>query len=183
MTDTSFSRALIINGSARTNGDTAKLVQEVISCLKFSPDAYEIVELCRLRIAPYSYETPVDIDDFISLIERCCVSSHIIIATPIYWYTVSTHTKIFLDRLTDLLYHHTALKQRLAGRSLGVVTSFASRTPKFAQETQAYMDWMFQGICDYMRLKYLGSYFHQNSAPYPIQREALFSLSDEKKLS
>lgn len=171
-----FSHATIINGSARTQGDTSRLVEETISCMELSLEAYEVVALCTLNISPYDYEARNQQDHFLPLIKRCCEGSHIIIATPLYWYTVSTHTKIFLDRFTDLLYHHPELKQRLAGRRVSVMTSFASRTPEVVGEARAYMDWMFQGICNYMQSAYLGSYFHHNGAEYPLQRETIAPL-------
>jgi multimeric flavodoxin WrbA len=171
-----FSRAIIINGSARTEGETACLVHESISCMQLPLEAHEVVELCTLNISPYDYEARNQKDDFLPLIERCCACSHIIIATPLYWYTVSTHTKIFLDRFTDLLHHHRELKSRLAGRRVGVMTSFASRTPEVMVEARAYMDWMFQGICNYMQCAYLGSYFHHNREEYPIQQERIAPL-------
>lgn len=170
------SRSIIINGSARTGGDTSRLVQEAISSMQLPLEAYEMVELCTLNISPYDYEARNQKDDFLPLIERCCACSHIIIATPIYWYTVSTYVKIFLDRFTDLLYHHTELKYRLAGRKVSVVASFASKSPEVVGEAQAYMDWMFQGLCNYMELTYLGSYFHHNGAAYPLQQETIAPL-------
>jgi len=50
-----------------------------------------------------------------------------ILATPLYWYSVSAQAKTFLDRLSDLLVFRKDLGQALRGRCFAVV--FRGRSP------------------------------------------------------
>ena len=47
----------------------------------------------------------------------------IILATPVYWYSMSGRMKVFLDRFTDLLKVEKELGRHLRGKSLAVFTT------------------------------------------------------------
>jgi len=91
-------RQIIIFGSSRSFGNTRRVVNDIIA-----QSNIELVDLNTLDITPYDYEHRNKSDDFIPLIERIVTYDKIIIATPVYWYSMSTQVKIFLDRFSDIL--------------------------------------------------------------------------------
>ena len=112
----------------------------------------ELVDLNNLDITPYDYEHCNLSDDFIPLIERIVTYDKIIIATPVYWYSMSTQVKIFLDRFSDILTIRKDLGRKLRGKKLFVLASFNSSYPRGFEDT-------FEQICEYMEMEYLGTSF------------------------
>jgi len=107
------SELVIIQGSARTNGDTKFFSQKLAEKLKA-----DLIELKDLSIGHYDYDHKNSDDDFLPLIRQLIKYKVWIIATPIYWYSMSGRTKVFLDRLSDLLQTEKALGRQLRGKSL-----------------------------------------------------------------
>ncbi len=115
---------LIVQGSARGDGNTALAVQQ----LQEETNG-KVIDLLEYRIAPYDYgnDYPVD-DDFLSLAKRVIIYDRLILASPVYWYSMSGPMKLFLDRFTDLLTYHKDLGNRLKGKELGVLSCSGERT-------------------------------------------------------
>ena len=90
---------VIILGSSRANGDTAKVVSELSGI-----SGYKVINLLDYKISQFDYEHTNAEDDFIPLIKQIIKNYDILIfATPVYWYAMSGIMKSFFDRLTDLL--------------------------------------------------------------------------------
>ncbi len=75
--------------------------------LGFLKDTYRdadvrIVDLGDLRIAPYSYDSSPK-DDFESIVRAMIDADEVVLATPVYWYSMSSEMKIFIDRFSNLL--------------------------------------------------------------------------------
>lgn len=138
---------IIIFGSSRSHGNTRKAVNEIIgkSCV-------ELVDLNTLNISPYDYEHHNQSDDFIPLIEQLVAYEKIVIATPVYWYTMSAQIKIFLDRFSDLLTIRKDLGRKLRGKKLFVIASFNTSYPKGFEDT-------FEQTSEYLGMTYLGTSF------------------------
>ena len=84
--------------SARRNGNTGQLMDSIAEQLQI-----EVIDLAALAISPYDYEHKNRDDDFDPLMQHVLGYDQIILASPVYWYGVSTPMKIFLDRLCDFL--------------------------------------------------------------------------------
>jgi multimeric flavodoxin WrbA len=140
-------KQIIIFGSSRSFGNTRKAVNDIIAQTNI-----DLVDLNTLDIAPFDYEHRNISDDFIPLIERIITYDKIIIATPVYWYSMSTKVKIFLDRFSDILTIRKDLGRKLRGKKLFVLASFNSSYPMGFETT-------FSQICEYMKMEYLGSSF------------------------
>lgn len=110
---------LILLGSARKNGNTAKVATELQRRTRAT-----LIDLLDYTIYPYRYGGGYPKDDrFIELVEEYLLKHpSIILASPVYWYTMSGPMKQFVDRFTDLLTTHQALGRRLRGRALGVLS-------------------------------------------------------------
>lgn len=105
---------LVLNGSARRDGDTARAIATFVPAF---PGAVTAV-LCQTRIAPYVYAPARLDDDFLPLVDAMLATDDIVFATPVYWYAMGWPMKVFFDRLTDLL-RDEALREKgraLAGR-------------------------------------------------------------------
>ena len=90
--------AIALFGSSRRHGNTGQLVDDVAARLEV-----DVVDLGQLRISPYDYEHRNRDDDFEPLMRRVLAFDHIILASPVYWYSVSPPLRIFLDRISDYL--------------------------------------------------------------------------------
>jgi len=108
---------VIIQGSSRTNGDTKFFVQELSMLCPAT-----IIDLKDYSIGHYDYEHNNSNDDFLPLIKRLLQYNTWIIASPVYWYSVSGLMKVFLDRISDLIQIQKNLGRQLRGKNLGVIS-------------------------------------------------------------
>lgn len=136
---------VVILGSSRTEGQTSQAVKFLLGELK-------TISLCDLTLSPYDYEGRNHHDDFIPLIHTLLDHNPLILATPVYWYTMSAHMKIFLDRFTDILKNYSSLKNRLKNKEVILVVSSASGKPTGFEEpfiqTLAYLSLVYRGCFD-----------------------------------
>jgi multimeric flavodoxin WrbA len=110
-------KTVIILGSARSKGNTYKIVEE----LRKSIDA-ELIDLRDYRISPYDYEHKNRDDDFLPLIRKIVKEYDLILfATPIYWYTMSARMKIFFDRISDCLQIEKETGRKLRGKKMAAL--------------------------------------------------------------
>ena len=138
---------LIILGSSRSDGQTRQAIQAVIQ-----NQTVPIVDLRELDISYYDYEYKNHQDDFIPLAERMMKHNPIILATPVYWYSMSAVMKTFIDRWSDLLDFRKDLGRRLAGKELYVITSYASDFSKGFED-------VFLNTCNYLEMDYKGCFY------------------------
>lgn len=136
---------IIILGSSRSFGNTRKAVMEILDGKDFP-----IVDLHTLDIKPYDYEYRNKEDDFMPLVERIVEHDTIILATPVYWYTMSATMKIFIDRISDLLDIRKDLGRKLRGKKLFVIGSFNTSLPRGFEDA-------FEQTCEYLGMRYLGT--------------------------
>lgn len=109
-----MNKTIIIMGSSNPIGDTYKVCKSVVDKHNF-----KFQDLNELVIMPYDYDHENRDDDFLGFM-RHVVKSYdtIILATPVYWYSMSGIMKNFLDRFTDLLTIEKDLGRQLRGKSL-----------------------------------------------------------------
>lgn len=143
-----MSDPLIIFGSSRDKGDTFDAIQMVLNGRNIP-----IVNLNDLDISPYDYEYKNESDDFLDLAHKMINADTIVIASPIYWYSMSAIMKIFIDRITDLTSHRKALGRKLKGKKIYLVTASGGNGEKEFEEvlskTFKYLDMDYQGCFFY----------------------------------
>jgi len=83
-----------------------------------------MIDLLDYTIYPYHYSGDYRTDDqYLEIIENYVLPrQHIILASPVYWYTMSGTMKHFVDRFSDLLTTHKGLGRQLRGKTLGVLS-------------------------------------------------------------
>jgi|GEM_PF-323575 len=109
----------IILGSARSDGHTAQIAAQISSRL-----GANLIDLKEYQIGHYDYQHGYKNDDFLNLIRNEIIEMDtLILATPVYWYSMSGRMKVFLDRFTDLLKIEKDLGRQLRDKSLAVFTT------------------------------------------------------------
>lgn len=142
-----MSNPIVILGTARGGKKTHEMVEEV-----YSGRDCPIIDLNEIEISHYDYEHKNKDDDFIPLI-RNIIDNHevIVLATPVYWYSVSSIMKVFLDRITDLLTIEKDLGRKLRGKKLYMLVS-GGHIPD-------YFELPISDTCNYLGMEYLGCSF------------------------
>jgi multimeric flavodoxin WrbA len=102
-------KVVAIYGSPRRKGNTATLLNEAIRGARESGAAVEEIVLRDLKISPcleiYGCKAAGECaikDDFQKVRDLILDSQGLILASPIFFYSVSAHTKILMDRFQSL---------------------------------------------------------------------------------
>ena len=124
-------RIILVNGSPRKDGNTARLLQVAAEGAKEIGDI-KIIHLIDYKIFPCvgcvsdeeklcRYPCVIE-DDMKEIYEQIIYSDGMIFASPIYWYSPSGIMKNFIDRLTALenMVIHEG-RSRLEGKVCGVI--------------------------------------------------------------
>jgi multimeric flavodoxin WrbA len=146
--------AIVLFASARRDGNTGKLVDRIAA-----PLGIEVVDLARLRMAPYDYGHRNRQDDFEPLMRRALEHEHLVFASPVYWYAVASPMKVFLDRMTDFLDLPDLLEQ---GRRLRGKTGHVACTSIYDEPPQPFIG-AFADTFDYFGMHF-GGVAHVNCA-------------------
>ena len=147
------SKKVIILGSARKNGNTTKIVDEIAK-----ESGIDVIDLSDYNISHYDYESKNKEDDFLPLIRRILEEyDTLIFATPIYWYNMSGIMKVFFDRFSDLIRIEKETGRKLRGKKIGVI----SNSHDNEIEESFYIP--FKKTADYLGMEYLGNaHFNAN---------------------
>lgn len=113
-----YAPVLVVLGSSRSRGNTRMLVDAT-----FPAACRTLVDLRVRSFSDYDYEHANRDDDFAGLMDALMTHKCIVLATPLYWYSISATMKRFVDRLPDLVTIRKPLGRALAGRHLFVATT------------------------------------------------------------
>ena len=161
-------RPVILLASSRPTGNTFALAK-----LMFADDSTPVVDLAALNIGYYSYSNARTDDDFLPLVEQLMTSPVWVLATPLYWYSMSAQAKTFLDRLSDLLSFRKALGHQLRGKGLAVVC--AGSDP----ELPSSFNHPFELTCSYLGMRFLGSCYAQFDGDHLVSVDAVTTAAIE----
>ncbi|MFF8646718.1 flavodoxin family protein [Streptomyces griseoluteus] len=153
-------RFLFVLGSARTQGNTEFLARTAAEQLPEGveqewirlaglplPEAEDLRhDSDHVRPAP---DTPAGM-----LLDATLAATDVVIASPLYWYSLSSLTKRYLDHWSGWLRIPGAgFKDAMAGRTLWGVTALADRDPSVADpligslnNSAAYLGMRFGGV-------------------------------------
>ncbi|HSB66949.1 MAG TPA: flavodoxin family protein [Anaerolineales bacterium] len=126
-------RVLVFKGSPRENGNSSSLADRAAEGVKAAGANMEVFSLHRMDIRPCDacdtcQETGVCVlkDDMQSLYPKLAQADAIIIASPIYWFTLSAQTKLFIDRWYGL---ESPNGNALKGKQFGVLLTYGDTDP------------------------------------------------------
>jgi len=103
-------KIISINGSRRKKGNTELLIQSILKPVEKSATHVESIFLGDCTIGACtgcegcrsSWECVIK-DDFQSLVEMMDEADGVVLASPTYWYTVTSDMKCFIDRCYSLI--------------------------------------------------------------------------------
>lgn len=140
-------KGLVIMGSSRSDGDTARAVSFLRSCVHL-----DLLDLNSFKISYYDYGHIYPNDEFLPLMRKVTSEYKLLVfATPVYWYTMSAIMKTFFDRITDCLKIEKDTGRKLRSMSMAVLS--CSNDP-------AYPDSLyhpFEMSAEYLGMKYCGN--------------------------
>ncbi|OAR24294.1 flavodoxin [Streptomyces sp. ERV7] len=151
---------LFLLGSTRPGGNTEELARLAAEQLP-SDTSQRWLDLSRLRLPEFAdrrhdgeglYADPTG--DAATLLGATLEATDLVIASPLYWYSVSTSVKHYLDHWSGWMrVPGLDFRPRMAGRTLWGVTALAGTDQTVAdplvgtlRHTAAYMDMRWGGV-------------------------------------
>ena len=128
-------RVLIVKGSPREKGNSAILAEQVADGARAAGAGVESFYLHGMDINPCDacdachgtpYSGCIVEDDMQILYPKILGADAIVIASPVYWFTVSAQTKSFMDRCYALVDEDGYL---LSGKKYGIVMVYGDTDP------------------------------------------------------
>lgn len=115
---------IAIYGSPRRDGNSATLLDRAVAGAKEQGAEVEEVFLRNYKISPCleiyqcikSGECAIR-DDFPQILEKLEASDGVMLASPIFFYSVSAHTKIFMDRCQSLWVRKYWIEKQQFGKT------------------------------------------------------------------
>jgi len=128
-------KILAVYGSPRKKGNSTVLANQIILGAASEGAKVETVYLNGLNIKPcqgcYSCQAKdakgcVVKDDMQDVYSKIVDADALIIASPVYWFSMSAQTKIFMDRCIAL-YNEDNEKSRLYGKTLAIAMTYGDK--------------------------------------------------------
>jgi multimeric flavodoxin WrbA len=146
----SLDETVVILGTSRGDGNTRVVVDRVLD-----GRLVELVDLAEIDIGTYDYQHRNQADGFLPLVERIVKKRFWVLATPVYWYSMSAQMKLFVDRLSDLITVRKDLGRSLRGKSVALLASGTDESFPEGFESP------FRLTCDYLGMRYVGAFYLQ----------------------
>lgn len=165
-----MSNPIFIIGTANGGRKTHEMVYEIVG-----DNGSPIIDLNDIEMSHYDYAHSNSGDDFLPLMKKI-IDNHdiIVLATPVYWYSVSSIMKVFLDRITDLLTIEKDMGRNLRGKKLYLLAS-GGRLPDYFENPIA-------DTCEYLGLEYLGCSFHCSSVDFEEYKDNESQIKKARKI-
>ena len=128
-------KVMIVVGSPRKKGNSSTLAKQVAAGAKSGGAVVETFHLHEMKIKPCNAcdacrkKTGTGCvlkDDMQKLYPKLRSADAVVIASPIYWFTVSAQTKLFMDRWYAL---GSDEGYELTGKRFGIVLTYADADP------------------------------------------------------
>lgn len=126
-------RVLVFKGSPREHGNSSTLADRAVDGAKAAGAEVEVFSLRTMNIKPCDacdtcHETGVCVlkDDMQILYPKLIQADAIVIASPIYWFTMNAQTKLFVDRWYGL---ETPQGNPLKGKQFGILLTYGDTDP------------------------------------------------------
>ena len=154
-------------GSPRKNGNSSTLAQNVIAGAKSAGATIDSYYLHEMNINPCdaceacrkndSGDCVID-DDMQELYTKLREADALVIATPIYYFTISAQTKLFIDRWYALGEGKTTV---FSGKQIGITLTYEDTDPFTSGAVNALRT--FQDIFDYLGARIVGMIYGRAS--------------------
>ncbi len=150
---------LVLKGSPRENGNSSTLAEQVAAGAKAAGAEVESVSLHTLDIRPCDacdscHETGgvcVIKDDMQSLYPQLRRASAILVASPVYWFTISAQAKLCIDRWYAF---ESPQGSELRGKKFGFVLTYGDTDLYTSGGINAIHT--YESMCRYLRADIVG---------------------------
>ncbi|MET9362974.1 NAD(P)H-dependent oxidoreductase [Streptomyces sp. NPDC006632] len=151
---------LFLLGSTREGGNTEALARQAAEQLP-AGDTARWLTLTDLELPPFRDTRntegripPAPTGDAAMLMEATLAATDLVIVSPLYWYSVSTPVKHYLDHWADWLHHpELDFKERISDHTLWGVTVLAGADHSVAdplvgtlRHSAAYLNMRWGGV-------------------------------------
>jgi multimeric flavodoxin WrbA len=166
-------KILIVKGSPRRNGNSAALAEQVEAGARAAGAEVESFNLHEMDINPCdacdacragSYTGCIVEDDMQQLYPRLLDCDALVIASPVYWFTVSAQTKLFMDRCYALIDEGG---WSLRDKKIGIVMTYGDSDPFDSGAVNAFRT--FQDGYNYVGADIVGYVYGSASDPGEIR--------------
>ena len=133
--NTASKKILVLLGSPRKKGNSTTLAQKIIEGAETAGATVETIYLhgqdiaachaCYGCLKPDSTGCVID-DDMQPIYQKLIDTDAWVIASPVYWFTMSAQTKLFMDRCFAL---YNNKKEAFAGKRIAIAMSYADPDP------------------------------------------------------
>ena len=167
-------KVLVFLGSPRKNGNSALLAKRVMDGAKAAGASVESFYHHGMNIKPCTacdacrtkdQKDCVLKDDMAPLYSKLRKADAIVMATPVYWFTVSAQTKLFMDRWYAM---GGDAGYPFKGRRFGIVLTYADEDPFSSGAVNALR--MFQDALGYVGAEIVGMIYGSASKAGDIKK-------------
>lgn len=168
---------LVLLGSPRKKGNSTALARRIQKGAEGAGAEVEVVYLNGLKIRPcqacYTCRQPdssgcaVD-DDMQSLYPKLLAAEAWVIASPVYWFTMSAQTKLFMDRCFAL--NRDGTKEKLVGKRIAIAMSYEDVDPFRSGCVNALRT--FQDAFSYVGAEIVGMVYGSAEKPGEISKNS-----------
>ncbi|MET8812771.1 NAD(P)H-dependent oxidoreductase [Streptomyces sp. NPDC004549] len=167
-------RFVFVLGSARTEGNTEFLARAAAEQLP-SDTEQEWLRLSELPLPEFTdlrhdsdHVRPASDTSVGRLLDATLAATDVVIASPLYWYSVSYLTKHYLDHWSGWLrIPGLGFKEHMAGRTLWGVTALAGANPSVADPLVGTLN----NSAAYMGMRFGGVLLGNGSAPGDVRKD------------
>jgi len=169
-------QVIIVLGSPRKNGNCAALAEQAAAGVRASCAEAETIYLHGLTMEPCSAcdacqtatETDCIVDDELTdLLPRLRRADAILLASPVYWFTFTAQTKLFIDRAFYALNGPEG--HGLKGKPIGLIMTYGDTDPFTSGAVNALR--AFQDICRFIEAPVAGMVYGSATGAGDIQKQ------------
>ena len=169
----SSKKILIALGSPRKKGNSTLLAQKAAEGIETAGGTYEMLHLDALDIKPCKAcdwcrgnvgSFCVTKDDMKPIYPKLREAGGLVIASPVYWFTVSAQTKLFMDRWYAFVDSEGYL---FRGKRIGIILTFGDTDVFTSGAVNALRT--FQDAFAYIDARIVGSVYGSADDPGEIQ--------------
>ena len=166
---------MIVKGSPRGNGNSSLLADKVAEGVQDAGGEVETYSLQTMDIRPcdaceacheFKGGGCIIDDDMQKLYPRLLSADAVVLASPVYWFSVSAQMKLFIDRWYAL---ESPEGNPLSGKQFGIVLTYGDIDPYTSGAINAIH--MFRDIFHYMRAEIAGVVYGSASNPGDILKQ------------
>jgi multimeric flavodoxin WrbA len=167
-------KIVIVKGSPRKEGNSATLAEQVAAGARAASAQVQSHYQHELEIQPCdacdacqagAYVGCVIDDDMQQLYPQLLEADGLVIASPVYWFTVSAQTKLFMDRCYALVAEDG---WALRGKKVGIVMTYGDDDPFDSGAVNAFRT--FQDGFRYVGADIVGFVYGSASEPGEIRK-------------